>query len=113
MKKRLACIVCMLSMIFSSLLTGTSQVYAKTEEIQVPGLISILDGKGKYTGLTNFKKIDDTVQVHGRFVLKAKIADSNENGGLMEYGLNSKATFSYYYDNDNEEIYKVNINDIK
>lgn len=106
MKKRLACIVCMLSMIFSSLLTGTSQVYAKTEEIQVPGLISILDGKGKYTGLTNFKKIDDTVQVHGRFVLKAKIADSNENGGLMEYGLNSKATFSYYYDNDNEEIYK-------
>lgn len=106
MKKRLACIVCMLSMIFSSLLTGTSQVYAKTEEIQVPGLISILDGKGKYTGLTNFKKIDDTVQAHGRFVLKAKIADSNENGGLMEYGLNSKATFSYYYDNDNEEIYK-------
>lgn len=87
-------------------MTGTSQVYAKTEEIQVPGLISILDGKGKYTGLTNFKKIDDTVQVHGRFVLKAKIADSNENGGLMEYGLNSKATFSYYYDNDNEEIYK-------
>ena len=105
MKKRLMCIVCILSMIFSSHLTGTSQVYAKTEETEVPGRIYTQSGKGKYTG-TSYWTSEESKISHGKFTITANIAETDENTGFAKYGVtNSSVKFSYHYDYT-PEIYK-------
>lgn len=105
MKKRLMCIVCILSMIFSSLLTGTSQVYAKTKETEVQGEIYTQGGKEKYTGGA-YTASGESKIAHGMFKITANIAETNQTGWGMQYGTSSSSVkFSYTY-NHHKDVHK-------
>lgn len=105
MKKRLMCIVCILSMIFSSLLTGMSQVYAKTEETEVQGGIYTQGGKEKYTGGA-YTASGESKIAHGVFTITANIAETNQTGWGMRYGTSSSSVkFSYTY-NHHKDVHK-------
>ena len=105
MKKRLMCIVCILSMIFSSLLTGTSQVYAKTEETEVQGGIYTQGGKEKYTGGA-YTASGESKIAHGELTITANIADTDQTGWGMRYGTSSSSVkFSYTYKH-NKDVHK-------
>lgn len=105
MKKRLMCIVCVLSVIFSSLLTGTAQIYAKTEKTQVPGELYSQSGKEKYTkGVCT--TIEESDVPHGTLTITANIADTDQKNEFIRYGISSSSVnFSYQYEQI-EEIHK-------
>ena len=115
MKKQLMCIVCILSMIFSSLLTGTSQVYAKTEETEVQGGIYTQGGKEKYTGGA-YTASGESKIAHGMFKITANIAETNQTVWGMRYGTSSssvKFSYGYYHDMDIHKDSCKKIGDLK
>lgn len=92
-------------MIFSSLLTGTSQVYAKTKETEVQGEIYTQGGKEKYTGGA-YTASGESKIAHGMFKITANIAETNQTGWGMQYGTSSSSVkFSYTY-NHHKDVHK-------
>lgn len=106
MKKRLMCIMCMLSMIFSLILIETSHVHAKTGDIQVPGIIYKENGKEKYTG-GDYTASEEAKISHGMLTINANIEDTFEDINFAKYGVsNNSVSLSYHYDYNNLDIYK-------
>lgn len=106
MKKRIMCMMCMLSVIFSLLLIETSHVHAKTEDIQVPGIIYKENGKEKYTG-GDYTTSEESKISHGMLTINANIDDKFEDMNFAKYGVsNNNVSLSYHYDYNNLDIYK-------
>ena len=106
MKKRIMCMMCMLSVIFSLLLIETSHVHAKTEDIQVPGIIYKENGKEKYTG-GDYTASEESKISHGMLTINANIDDKFEDMNFAKYGVsNNNVSLSYHYDYNNLDIYK-------